>query len=235
MDRLSPSRTLELWERGHAQHPVDRALSLYAAACPQVPWPQLADASIGKRDAALFELRCATFGRRLDATAVCPQCGERLAFTLDLDALLQREPAAAAAPVEIEGERFRLPNSHDLASIAQEEDVDMAARRLLERCRVAPAADAQAWSEAALARIDAAIAAADPQADVALDLSCDDCGHAFSADFDIGAVLWQEIDACARRALLDVDALARAYGWSEGEILGLSEARRAHYVELAGR
>jgi hypothetical protein len=30
-----------------------------------------------------------------------------------------------------------------------------------------------------------------------------------------------------------VDAIARAYGWRESEILGLSERRRAAYVELA--
>jgi hypothetical protein len=32
---------------------------------------------------------------------------------------------------------------------------------------------------------------------------------------------------------MEVDALARAYGWREADILALSPARRAAYLELA--
>jgi hypothetical protein len=34
--------------------------------------------------------------------------------------------------------------------------------------------------------------------------------------------------------LLDVDALARAYGWSEPQVLALSATRRAAYLQLIG-
>ena len=49
-----------------------------------------------------------------------------------------------------------------------------------------------------------------------------------------GDVLWSELQSRAERLLLDVDALARAYGWTEPEILALSSTRRAAYLQLTG-
>ena len=45
---------------------------------------------------------------------------------------------------------------------------------------------------------------------------------------------WAELDAWARRLLLDVHTLARAYGWSERDILQLTETRRQFYLNLIG-
>ena len=36
----------------------------------------------------------------------------------------------------------------------------------------------------------------------------------------------------AKRLLMDVHLLARAYGWSEAEVLALSPARRRFYLEM---
>jgi hypothetical protein len=41
-----------------------------------------------------------------------------------------------------------------------------------------------------------------------------------------------ELNAAATRLLHDVHTLASAYGWSEGDILAMSEARRARYVAM---
>ena len=46
------------------------------------------------------------------------------------------------------------------------------------------------------------------------------------------AFVWAEVDAAAQRLLHEVDVLARAYGWTEPEVLALSEARRAAYLRL---
>ena len=51
---------------------------------------------------------------------------------------------------------------------------------------------------------------------------------------DIGSFVWHELTAWAQRAMDDVHVLARAYGWSESEVLALSAWRRQRYVELAG-
>jgi hypothetical protein len=43
---------------------------------------------------------------------------------------------------------------------------------------------------------------------------------------------WSELQATARRILLQVHTLASAYGWSEREILGLSDTRRSLYLQM---
>ncbi len=231
MTPLSARDNLALWEHARARHPVDRALLMFAAAMPGVPGPELADAPLGARDAALLALRCVQFGARLEATADCPRCAECLSFGLDLQAL--QLPAATVAAVEVRGQRLRLPSSRDLAAVAQAADAAEAVRGLLARCGLGEAA--AALPEDALAEFDAALSAADPQADLSLALACEACGHRFEADLDPAALLWQDVDRLARRTLQDVDTLARAYGWSEDQILALAPPRRAAYVELATR
>ena len=51
---------------------------------------------------------------------------------------------------------------------------------------------------------------------------------------DIAPALWAEVQAAAERSLLEVDALAREYGWSEAEVMALPHARRAAYLQLVG-
>src|SRR5690606_9848178 len=117
-------------------------------------------------------------------------------------------------------------------------DVGEARATLLTRCVLSAAdPDGRAVEPGALpgsvARaVSEAMAALDPQAELLLDLVCPECGHTWQSQLDIANVLWAEIRAQARRLLLEVDQLARAYGWTEDEILRLSAARRATYLEL---
>ena len=73
---------------------------------------------------------------------------------------------------------------------------------------------------------------ADPQAEIILVFSCQGCARRWEMLFDIAHFFWNEIAAEARRLLREIDALARAYGWSEREILSLSARRRQSYLEL---
>lgn len=81
-------------------------------------------------------------------------------------------------------------------------------------------------------RIAEVAEAADPAADVTLNINCPECGTATRAELDIASYLWTELDSWARDLLLDVHLLAIAYGWSEPEILALSPLRRRYYLEL---
>jgi hypothetical protein len=76
---------------------------------------------------------------------------------------------------------------------------------------------------------------ADPQADVELALSCPQCGHKWQMYFDILSFFWKEIDSWAYRTLQDVHSLASEYGWSEAEILAMSNRKRQAYLDLVGR
>jgi hypothetical protein len=82
--------------------------------------------------------------------------------------------------------------------------------------------------EAEMARV---LDAADPCMDFGIDLICPACTHAWAASFDVPRFLWEEIETRARRLLDEVHALARSYGWSERQILDLSDVRRGAYLE----
>jgi hypothetical protein len=221
----------ELWERGLGLPPASRALALA---------PETAGCPVGARDAALVALRERAFGERLVAVAICRACGERLELDM-MTAQLAAEPATdgqlevAAGDVVV---RFRLPRAEDLVAIEDLGDVGAARAQLLERCVVSAQRKGRSLRPRALpARAVAAVcermAAADPQADTRVALCCPACGAESDEPLDIGTFLWRELEAAARRLLQDVSDLARAYGWTEDEVLRLTPSRRAAYLELA--
>lgn len=226
MRGLNDAMVMDVWEQGRARHPIDRALLLFAAAEPGLPRETLADLPVGRRDAAILDLRNASFGARIDGYGECPECGERFEFALDGRALREAAPPALHAEFhDAAGRRLRLPTSRDLASLAAVHgDADEAAQALARSC-VLDGAQIEA------SEIDALIAAQDPAADLRLDLRCASCGHDWSLGFDPAGYCWEEIEARAVRLLDEVHGLARAYGWSEGEVLSLSPARRRAYLE----
>ncbi len=228
---IGPERLLSVWEQGARRHPIDRALLLYALAAPEQPVEQLADAPLGARNAALMTLRRASFGGQLPAWVDCPACGERMEFVLDA-ADLPPAPPLSTEPIVVGGHRFRRPSSRHLAALVNADDPESAARQLLRDC--AESAEALPQDDTALAELldaaEAAIEAADPWAELSLAIACPACTHQTEASFDIASYLWEELDSHARRLLDDIHALAVAYGWTEPEILALSEARRAAYL-----
>ena len=80
--------------------------------------------------------------------------------------------------------------------------------------------------------ISAAMLEADPTAEIILHLTCPACAHEWDLLFDIADFFWSEISAQAQRLLREIDALARAYGWTEREILNLPAQRRQTYLEM---
>src|SRR6476469_2385503 len=237
MRALSASEMIAIWERGAAQHPVDRALTLLEACCGE-PRDRLAQASIGQRDALLVLVHQQLFGDVLQAFAECPQCRERLEYSLST-----REIAARSQTGGIDSEshlsfvdggmqvQLRLPNSFDLGAVAACTDMATARRLLAERCVLEMTCERRAvpfseLTDSAIDRIAAHLASADPQADVVIDLTCAACRHAWQVILEIESFLWIKISALAKRLLRDVHALARAYGWSEQETLSLSPLRR---------
>jgi hypothetical protein len=174
---------------------------------------------------ALLELRRAAFGPRLAALVACERCAAPLEIALDADALAA---ALGAHVLDANADAFplRAPTVRDLAAVAGERDAKAAARVLLARCAGATV------ELAPREEIERRLEAFDPAADIALDMTCDACGHAGSASLDVAAFLWAEVAARAAAILADVDRLARAYGWTEREILDLGPHRRAVYLEL---
>ena len=76
------------------------------------------------------------------------------------------------------------------------------------------------------------MAASDPLAEVLIALRCPECGASFDADLDPIGFVWTDLEVSAERTLRDVDELARAYGWTEDEILSLPASRRSAYLSI---
>ena len=86
--------------------------------------------------------------------------------------------------------------------------------------------------ETAIAALAEYMTQYDPQADVQLNLSCPACSQSWAVMFDVVSFFWSEICVQAKRLLREVHTLARAYGWREVDILGMSTARRQFYLEM---
>src|SRR5436190_14055910 len=229
MRALAQTELLALWERGSHRHPLERTALLMEAACPQVKPEATLDLPWGSVTRSLLELRAANFGSRIDSHLDCENCGQRLELVLDIDQLLQPDTHNPEKSVTIAGLRVRVPALRDLMGIAAERNTDDAARRLLELCTLEGRNTLEGDE---LRAVEDALEAADPNADLALTVRCVGCNRDANALLDAGTLLWDEIEAHALRLLDEVHLLARAYGWSEPQILALSGLRRASYLAM---
>jgi hypothetical protein len=231
MRPLAASDVLALWERGASRHAIDRSVLLCAWARPDLPPDEIADLPLGRVTASLLGLREISFGARIVGHVDCTQCGVRLELELPSTGLLQREGAGEGS-VEACGRRLRAPSLRDLAAVADEADTGRAARHLLTRCTIEGPAGSVEVTDEILRESEEALETLDPNAELRLRMICADCGGENIAQLDVGVLLWDEIDGRARALLGEVDILARAYGWTESEVLALSPARRGAYLAM---
>jgi hypothetical protein len=235
MRALSSSDCLNLWESGTGLHPLDQGLLALSAALPGTPPDTLADWPLGRRNMALAKLRCSSFGPRFLGWTACCRCGEKLEVEIDGQLLAggaTDRVQNSEEPIVVNGRSFRLLTTRDLAKAVQETDVDRASIRLVESCHL-KTGESPDWSPEDLEQIGQMLAMADPLAETRLALRCPACENEWEENLDIVSFLWREIEALARRLLWEIHALASAYGWTEADILSLSEHRRALYLEMA--
>lgn len=227
---------LDLADAAQGEAPIARALRVAAAAGEDAVG--LRAAPLGHLHAAALGFHTALAGPRLEAVVTCPACASAVEFALDADSLRGLGGAAASGDLTVSTEdgawrvSWRVPTAGDLADVAGRAD---AATALLARCCdiTGPGGEDAALAPVEVVeRIEAALAAADPLAEVTVGLECPECGAFFDADVDPIAFVWREVETRARRVLREVDVLARAYGWTEAEVLALPEQRRTAYLEI---
>ena len=80
MQPLSAAHLLDVWERGRARTPVERAVLLLCAACPESDFEAIAGLPVGRRDGLLLTWRDWTFGSDLTGLLECPACGQHLSL-----------------------------------------------------------------------------------------------------------------------------------------------------------
>jgi hypothetical protein len=231
MRALQPAQLLEARDRCAGLHPLDRALMLLRIAAPDLEsdpahWP------IAQRDRALFDLRRAMFGDRMQCVVDCPACGDTQEFALsagDLRAAIGDPPEQEKFEWAGGQVTLRPLDSRDLAAAAHAATPDAAARLLCGRA-IADTHDFHGpLPDAIAARIETREAAAD----IALELACALCGHRWTEGFDIDAQLGREVESSAHQLLHELAALASRFGWSERDMLAMTAARRRAYLGIA--
>jgi len=239
---ITANELLGLWEGAAAAPPAERAEILLAFQC------EAQISSLGGRNAALVALRRRLFGGMQPLRCNCTACGAVAEFTIDCAAL---EQALLPSPGANEPQRldaggyrieFRMPDLTDLRRAFHAcSDSDEFVALLLDSCvlrceredgRQSAPRDLPTLVAEALSR---RMEELEPGASVGFDVACPECGAQWTAPMDVGEVLWAEVQSHAERILLEVDALARAYGWTEPEVLALSPSRRTAYLQLVGR
>jgi hypothetical protein len=239
MRALDGEAVLAFWEAARTAPTLARGITLLARAADR-PAHEAAGVPLGERDASLLQLRAAMFGDRVEATIGCPECGERLEFEFHCSNLLtSHRHGAGRCEVELDGWSVvaRPPASSDVVAAGSADNVTAARAILLDRCveraeREGAAVAASALPDRITTAVADALLEADPCAELTFASECVSCGHRWQAPLDVPHLLWSELAAHAQRLVLDVHLIARAYGWSESEILRLSPVRRAAYLAL---
>ena len=230
-ERPAAAVWLDAWERGMAASLVRRPAVLletfHGSAAAPASW------ALGRREAALLELRATLFGATMESVAACPECGGLVEFAVKVDEILAGAPPGEppVVTVDISGVRgvFRLPHTGDLEAAARVPAVQRR-RFLINRCLV-ECASAETLPEEFLAAVARQMEEADPLGDVCLHLSCPECRHVWDAPLDAGSFLWSELNSWATRLMSEIHLLAASFGWSEPEILALPPHRRRFYLD----
>lgn len=236
----APADLLTAWEIG-LQDAGARADAVLATVAAEVADP--GRLPLGQRNRLLLAARSLLFGQVAEVVAPCASCEEPLEAEVSLDVLLAALANAPDEPrtVDVRSRGYyvclRLPTAVDLAGLPA--DVAAAAGVLLARCVVeARHGDAQIGPErlpdGVVRAVDAALAAADPGANLELAATCPSCGAAGTLALDPVTLLWSELEAWGWRMLSEVHCLAGAYGWAEADVLAMSPTRRRAYLHLCG-
>ncbi len=168
--------------------------------------------------------------------STCPGCGAEAEFGVDSAELAANLTSAAPG----ERQQFdwrgltitaRAPTVDDLRAAAKAGHPRDIARALLALC--IEGTDLADWDDDAVGELGDRLESLDPGATLQFDLTCPDCAHVWPALVDVADAVWREVRGFAERLLLEVDALARVYGWTEQQVLALSPTRRAAYLQLA--
>lgn len=191
--------------------------------------------TLSERDWLLVELRRRTLGTRIQSQMRCPACeyaSEVVFSTHDLPVRPEAPPRRievvlpGGAPVVV---RPLTAGDHEELSAGEARDEAGMVEQVLARTVLLPESalsELSAEDRAALAKI---VDETSPEA-LQAELECGRCGQALLAPLDFAAFFIAELQEHARTLLDDVHTLARAYHWSEREILSLPLGRRLEYL-----
>lgn len=188
------------------------------------------------RDRVLAAVYTTTFGDQVESTVECSECREPFDLNFNLmDFIASQDASIDRAAVSPDGDgvflaggklKFRLPTGEDECAVIGL-TAEAAVRELGRRCLLEGDPDQD------LSDLEAAMEGAGPTLNAELEAVCPECNAAQTISFDLQEFVLQRLLNEQKRLTGEVDALARLYGWSLGEILDLPRTQRRRYVELA--
>ena len=209
--------------------------------------------AVADRDILILSLRLLTFGPDIWGIAGCPHegCGVSLDFTFHLPELEVPVSGADKGMGQITISRqfagvleklsfvFREPNGSDQEAIAAiiPNDPLEALLQLISRC-VIQVDGASAVSTDILKTVrheellamERMIAERTTSFDWEFKLTCPECSGQFSAQLDLHAFYWEELNLLKDDLWREVHEMAFYYHWSEGDILSLPRWKRKRYL-----
>ncbi len=195
------------------------------------------DLAVADNDRIAAQIYCREYGDRIESDLRCRQCGKAFKVSFRLESLMRQAPQVAAAGIDgpddkghfrvCSGVRFRLPTLRDQLSV-RELDVDRARMELVRRC-----VNKELKDEEEIAAVEAAMEVVGPIISGPIDMDCPHCGFLEdTVEFSIQKFLLEALAFEKRFLRYEVHYLARAYGWSCGEILAMSKSDRQAYARM---
>jgi hypothetical protein len=206
---------------------------------------RIRELTAGDRERLVLALCARLLGPEVDLIATCQSCGavaEMPVRFADVAGASTQPGVTAESRVELAAgdarwvARLRPPVGTDLERAAR--DGLRAARDLIVSCieeLTDPSGHRVAQSElptACESVVADALFALDPAAESLIEVDCPSCAKPIDALLDGYAILQCGLGG-ANRIYDDVFRIARAFHWSEHEILSLPLRRRRHYVAIA--
>ena len=243
MKVLTEKEILQIWEAGQNRPLWFRGMLILAQAFPERSKSQLANMTIGQRNYNLLKLRQRMVGSTIDSLVHCRKCRTPMEFQMNVEGIFdlvpcEREDQEFSEVIREVTLRFRALTSRDLAAIGETRTPETARTLLVHRCIIQASREGNSLDSASIPEEiieelgDKMAETYDPHVEIRFVLECPACKHTWSAMFDIVSFFWAEISTQAQRLLQEIHLLARAYGWSETEIMAMNAARKNYYLEL---
>lgn len=241
---LNANEIVRLWEAASNKPYWQQSILLLAAAHPDQAMEDLARLSPGQRNQRLFRFRDQLFGTQIEANSSCPACTEAVEFTLDSQVICDpKRPTWDGEQVMLtEGDSEFVchpPAIIDIQHILpwlEVGDEEAAAMELMHYCVTqyrynGVFTPVEAMPMEAVEWVSEQLKTLDVHSEINCRLNCPACEHSWLEPFDITRFLWNELEVKAQIILGEVQLLAKAFGWWEGDILSLSDIRRKYYIE----
>jgi hypothetical protein len=193
---------------------------------------------VGKRIEALLRIIRLEQPSEIPVKLRCANaaCAELIEVGLKIEELLESAGAEELAElaVEVGGHvrTIRKPTGLDqLAWLeASFEDDATAERAMAEELLITPVESEP--TDDVVAAVDDALDLHDVLGAFRLSVFCPYCDELFPHELDLAALLLGLIRHAQARLVEEIHAIARAYHWTEGEILSIPPRRRARYISL---